>query len=201
MAHLDLGIDGLEPTPAQLSCTGLADDIAVAPPATEEDIDAIIESIGRMEMEERETAAAPRGVRMDTSKTMGGALGAKRGSTKREEGVAKSARRALDEQNIRLLREAIVAIGAKAAKRLLKRVVETQRDGGLATADGSRKRTPGGVFFHLLRDEMAPEAYKQLMKNDSKRKKRELEERRKQREKRAREGGTPGAGDAKRGRR
>ena len=37
MAHLDLGIDGLEPTPAQLSCTGLADDIAVAPPATEEE--------------------------------------------------------------------------------------------------------------------------------------------------------------------
>ena len=147
------------------------------------------------------TAAAPRGVRMDTSKKMGGALGAKRGSTKREEGVAKSARRALDEQNIRLLREAIIAIGAKAAKRLLKRVVETQRDGGLATADGSRKRTPGGVFFHLLRDEMTPEAYKQLMKADSKRKKRELEERRKQREKRAREGGTPGGGDAKRGRR
>ena len=200
MAHLDLGIDGLEPTPAQLSCTGLSEDIAVAPPATEEDIEAIIDSIGRMEMEERETAAAPRGVRMDTSKKMGGALGAKRGSTKREEGVAKSARRALDEQNIRLLREAIIAIGAKAAKRLLKRVVETQRDGGLATADGSRKRTPGGVFFHLLRDEMTPEAYKQLMKNDSKRKKRELEERRKQREKRAREGGTPG-GDAKRGRR
>ena len=54
-------------------------------------------------------------------------------------------------------REAIVAIGAKAAKRLLKRVQETQRDGGLATADGSRKRTPGGVFFHLLRDEMTPE--------------------------------------------
>ena len=83
MAHLDLGIDGLEPTPAQLSCTGLSDDIAVAPPATEEDIEAIIDSIGRMEMEERETAAAPRGVRMDTSKKMGGALGAKRGSTKR----------------------------------------------------------------------------------------------------------------------
>ena len=59
---------------------------------------------------------------MDTSKKMGGALGAKRGSTKREEGVAKSARHALDEQNIRLLREAIIAIGAKAAKRLLKRV-------------------------------------------------------------------------------
>ena len=77
MAHLDLGIDGLEPTPAQLSCAGLADDIAVAPPATEEDIEAIIDSIGRMEMEERETAAAPRGVRVDTSKTMGGALGAK----------------------------------------------------------------------------------------------------------------------------
>ena len=38
MAHLDLGIDGLEPTPQQLSCTGLSEDIAVAPPATEEDI-------------------------------------------------------------------------------------------------------------------------------------------------------------------
>ena len=43
MAHLDLGIDGLEPTPQQLSCTGLSEDIAVAPPATEEDIDAIIQ--------------------------------------------------------------------------------------------------------------------------------------------------------------
>ena len=85
---------------------------------------------------------------MDTSKKMGGALGAKRGSTKREEGVAKSARRALDEQNIRLLSEAIIAIGAKAAKRLLKRVVETQRDGGaghggrLAQAHARRRLLP-----------------------------------------------------------
>ena len=191
MAHLDLGIDGLTPTEAQLSCTGLSDEIAVATPATEEDIDAIIDSIGRMEMgEDPATAAVP------AKKIMDGALGSKRGSTKKEDGVAKGARRALDERNIRLLREAVLAIGVKAAKRLLKRVVETQRDGGLATADGSRKRTPGGVFFHLLRDEMEPEAYKQLMKSDSKRKRRETEERRQKREL-ARKGG----GDAKRGRR
>ena len=71
----------------------------------------------------------------------------------------------LDERNTRLLREAVVAIGAKASKRLLRRVVSTQRAGGLRTADGSRKRTPGGVFFHLLRDEMDADAYPRPRRN------------------------------------
>ena len=47
----------------------------------------------------------------------------------------------------------------------------------MRTADGSRKRTAGGVFFFLLREYMAPDAYKALMKADKKRKDRERDAR------------------------
>ena len=42
--------------------------------------------------------------------------------------------------------------------------------GGMMTADGSRRRTAGGVYFYLLRTEMPPPAYRKLMAQDKKRK-------------------------------
>lgn len=64
-------------------------------------------------------------------------------------------------------------IGVKRARRLLARTIKVQRQGGMLTVDGSRKRSPGGVFFFLLRDEMPSEEYRRLVNNDSRRRKRE----------------------------
>jgi hypothetical protein len=41
------------------------------------------------------------------------------------------------------------AVGRTHAKELLSMTLQTEENGGLMLSDGSRRRTPGGVFFHL----------------------------------------------------
>lgn len=82
----------------------------------------------------------------------------------------------LRERNTTLIRKAIEMIGPDAAKRLLERTFETQRTGGLRTLDGKRKRSPGGVFFFLLRDELDADAYRRLMADDAKRRRKRRRE-------------------------
>ena len=134
---------------------------------------------------------------MDTSKKMGGALGAKRGSTKREEGVPNLHDARSTGRTSAFYAEAIIAIGAKAAKRLLKRVVETRATAGwprrTARAAHARRRLLPSIE---RRDDAG--GCQTAVKADSKRKKREREER-KQRE--SARGGGGGGGGEKRGRR
>jgi len=42
-------------------------------------------------------------------------------------------------------------LGADRARTFLTRTQEIEAAGGLLLSDGSRRRTPGGVFFHLVR--------------------------------------------------
>jgi hypothetical protein len=43
----------------------------------------------------------------------------------------------------------VKAAGRTHAKELLAKTLETEANGGILVPDGSRRRTPGGVFFHL----------------------------------------------------
>jgi len=189
-----------------LDVEGLNEDVAVAPPCTEDDVNDIIAAIARLETGDDDDAAAAGGgggggedgeivddggggAARRAPAGLGAPLGAARGgapakaSAKKARRLAGGARAALDnERNTTLLAHAVRAIGAGAARKLLKRVVATQRSGGMDTADGSRKRTAGGVFFFLLRDVMDAAAYKALMSADKKRKDREREARRRERE-------------------
>src|SRR5262245_52716731 len=45
-------------------------------------------------------------------------------------------------------------LGESAAQRLLDETLKIESEGGLMTGDGQRRRTPGGVFFHLARREL-----------------------------------------------
>jgi hypothetical protein len=47
------------------------------------------------------------------------------------------------------LRAIVDALGDDAAQALLAEVQQIEADGGMLLPDGSRRRTPGGVFFHL----------------------------------------------------
>lgn len=51
---------------------------------------------------------------------------------------------------------------------LLDQTLAVERSGGMTTADGSRRRTPGGVFFALLRDCISKEDYKLVLEPQTK---------------------------------
>ncbi len=59
------------------------------------------------------------------------------------------------------LKRAVRILGPAQVQALLARTLDIERSGGLMLPDGSRRRTPGGVFFYLIRTTVAPkEAYK-----------------------------------------
>jgi hypothetical protein len=68
--------------------------------------------------------------------------------------LADAIAKALNEPNIALLRIVIDAIGPEQAQTHLAATLEVEAAGGMMTADGSRRRTPGGVFFLLARKAM-----------------------------------------------
>lgn len=72
---------------------------------------------------------------------------------------------ALGERNLAALGLAVAELpgGAAQALSLVEDVMAVETAGGMTTADGSRRRTPGGVFFALLRDLISREAYKRVL--------------------------------------
>lgn len=79
----------------------------------------------------------------------------KSGSSEREEDtaaemVADMARR-LQEPKVELLERAVTILGIPQCRKFLGMAEDIEASGGLLTLDKSRRRTPGGVFFYLLR--------------------------------------------------
>ena len=70
--------------------------------------------------------------------------------------VAAEIAAALDEPNVALIQRIVVRIGPDAALAFLAEALATEAVGGLLTSEGTRRRTPGGVFFYLVRGRIAP---------------------------------------------
>lgn len=58
---------------------------------------------------------------------------------------------ALNEDNTEQLTKAIEIIGLERAKNCLLKAVEIEKNGGMMIISGKRRRTPGGVFFYMVR--------------------------------------------------
>ncbi len=58
----------------------------------------------------------------------------------------------LNESNIPLLQTVLATIGLERARAFLEKTVEVEAGGGLLVRNKSRRRTPGGVFFQLIRE-------------------------------------------------
>jgi hypothetical protein len=58
---------------------------------------------------------------------------------------------ALNESNLPLLRRVITVIGPERTNEFLRQTLEIEANGGQMIQSGKRRRTPGGVFFHLVR--------------------------------------------------
>jgi hypothetical protein len=57
----------------------------------------------------------------------------------------------LQEPNIDLLRRVVRVLGETRAQAVLEETLTIEAAGGLLIADQSRRRTPGGVFFHVVK--------------------------------------------------
>src|SRR5215212_5506778 len=57
----------------------------------------------------------------------------------------------LNEPNVALIRRIVIAIGEERTRALLAQVLAIEAAGGQMTLDGTRRKTPGGVFISTAR--------------------------------------------------
>lgn len=57
----------------------------------------------------------------------------------------------LSEENVAQLKTAIEIIGLERARTCLSKAIEIEENGGMMIISGKRRRTPGGVFFYMVR--------------------------------------------------
>lgn len=62
----------------------------------------------------------------------------------------------LHEPNVPLLRQVLRVLGADRTTALLAETLQLEATGGMMTHDGTRRRTPGGTFFQLARQQASP---------------------------------------------
>lgn len=59
----------------------------------------------------------------------------------------------------------VVALGEEVALQLLDETLEIEKGEGMPLADGSRRRSPGGVFFQLARRKLSPEDKRNIFRD------------------------------------
>ncbi len=64
-----------------------------------------------------------------------------------------------EEQPLQLLERVVRHLGAEAALALTQETLDIEAQGGMMLRDGSRRHTPGGVFFRLVRERAAKTHY------------------------------------------
>lgn len=95
-------------------------------------------------------------------------------------------------QQVLSLRNTVIQLSIDTCLALLDRAEAVQASGGMPTADGARRRTAGGVFFHLVKEAATKEQYKKIFEHVTAKHQKALQEKRKRRASLA--GGGAGAG-------
>jgi hypothetical protein len=68
----------------------------------------------------------------------------------------------LQEPNRPLLTQVLHTLGQDRCAAILADTLQCEASGGMLTKDGSRRRTPGGVFFQLVRERATPQERRRL---------------------------------------
>jgi hypothetical protein len=72
---------------------------------------------------------------------------------------------ALNEPNLPLLRQVIAVIGPDRANEFLQQTLAIEASGGQLIQSGKRRRTPGGVFFYLVRTSLSGNERREIWPN------------------------------------
>jgi hypothetical protein len=68
----------------------------------------------------------------------------------------------LDEQVVWLVQRVVEVLGASRTEDLFQQTLAVENEGGLQTVDSERRRTPGGVFFKLVKEQSTREERKAI---------------------------------------
>jgi hypothetical protein len=68
----------------------------------------------------------------------------------------------LQEPQVPLLRQVLRTLGQDRCAAILADTRTCEANGGMLTKDGTRRRTPGGVFFQLVRERATPQERRRL---------------------------------------
>lgn len=69
-----------------------------------------------------------------------------------------------EERSQALIARSVAALGIEAAQALRAETERIEAAGGLLTVDGSRRRTPGGVYMFLLKQQLTEAGKKDVLK-------------------------------------
>jgi phosphorylated adapter RNA export protein len=87
--------------------------------------------------------------------------------------LVKSISEKLDEANVVFVEMLIRRMGLEKGQELLDKTLELEKGEGITTADGSRRKSPGGVFLHLAKDEVGKSVFNGLSNRLHKKRKQE----------------------------
>src|SRR5262249_13674139 len=106
---------------------------------------AVAQSIGRDHGPRRASAASPhrRGAPMDAL-------------------TVETSAASLQEPQVPLLRQVLRTLGPDRCAAILMETLTCEANGGMLTKDGTRRRTPGGVFFQLVKERATRQACHRL---------------------------------------
>jgi hypothetical protein len=68
----------------------------------------------------------------------------------------------LQEPKVPLLRQVLRTVGPERCAAILADTLSCEARGGMLTKDGTRRRTPGGVFFQLVKERVTPQERQRL---------------------------------------
>lgn len=77
---------------------------------------------------------------------------------------------ALAEPNVELIGQIVKVIGEARAREFLRQALDVEAGGGMMTKVGGRRRTPGGVYFYLVRGGLRANERRKLWPQDYKKK-------------------------------
>src|SRR6266704_1093302 len=73
----------------------------------------------------------------------------------------------LQESNVHLLTQVLRMLGQDRCRVILEDTLQCEANGGMLRRDGTHRRTPGGVFFQLVKERVTPPARRRLFPRPS----------------------------------